>query len=131
MSPSTGMIADIFLAEIIPSGVARFLHVATRRSYPPKISTYRTWKKNESGKRRWWKGPKRGLHSPFRSLCKVTPLPAFSLLAFPTQMLSLCIRPNSISFRWRLPLRNDFQTARRSVWRNTNSGSQIYSFLIS
>lgn len=35
VSPSTGMIADIFLAEIIPSGVARFLLVATRRSYLP------------------------------------------------------------------------------------------------
>lgn len=31
----------------------------------------------------------------------------------------------------RLPLRGDFQTARRDVWRNTNSGSQIYRFLIS
>lgn len=46
---SPGMIADIFLAEIIPSGVVRSLRAATRRSYPPKISTYRTWKKNGGG----------------------------------------------------------------------------------
>lgn len=35
MSLGTGMITDIFLGEIISSGVGRFLRVATRRSYPP------------------------------------------------------------------------------------------------
>lgn len=88
---------------------------------PPKISTYRTWKKrNESGKGgRWeWKGPKRGLRSPFRLLCKVAPPPPslfspFLCLPFRHKCFSLCIRPNSISFRWRLPLRSDFADGAR------------------
>lgn len=36
MSPSTGMIADIFLAEIIPSGVARFLRARNSSILPPE-----------------------------------------------------------------------------------------------
>jgi len=98
VSPSTGMITDIFLAEIIPSGVARFLRVATRRSYPPKISTYRTWKKNESGKRRWWKGPKRGLHSPFRSFCKVSLSPSFLCLLFRHKCFPFVFAPTRYRF---------------------------------
>lgn len=35
VSPSTGMIADIFLAEIIPSRVARFLRARNSSILPP------------------------------------------------------------------------------------------------
>lgn len=36
VSPSTGMIADIFLAEIIPSGMARFLRARNSSILPPE-----------------------------------------------------------------------------------------------
>lgn len=98
VSPSTGMIVDIFLAEIIPSGVARFLLVATRRSYSPSLlsspppENKHVLHVEEERERKEktvaeWKGPKRGLRSPFRLLHEVAPRPFFACLfdtnAFP------------------------------------------------
>jgi len=101
MTPSTGLIVDIFL-EIIPlGGDSRFYSSQLVDLIPPPpenkhvsyVEAGREWKEivgMEGSK-------KKEDYAHFRSLR--SPLPIFSLLAFPTQMLSLCIRPNSISFR--------------------------------
>lgn len=99
VSPSTGLIVDIFLAEIIPLGVTFvFTHrnssiLLPENKHVSYVEAGREWKKEMVG----MEGPKKKITLTFGR--SVSPLPISSLLAFPTQMLSLCIRPNSISFR--------------------------------
>lgn len=102
--------------------MARFLRVATRRSYPPEnkhVSHVEEEERERKGERTvGMEGPKKRITLTISVALQGSPPPspsllAVSLLAFPTQMLSLCIRPNSISFRWRLPLRSDFADGAR------------------
>ena len=99
MTPSTGLIVDIFL-EIIPlGGDSRFYSSQLVDLIPPPASENKHVSYVEAG--REWKeivgmeGPKKKITLTFGRSAALSP----SLLAFPTQMLSLCIRPNSISFR--------------------------------
>lgn len=135
------MIGNIFLAEIIPRGwLVFYASHSSILPLPENKHVSHVGEEIESEKReedRRSKEPKKritlaSLVAPQGSLLTRPSIPMSPLFAFSTQMLSLCIRLGSISFRRCLPLDSDFADgAKRHVRWNTNSGSQIYRFLIS